>query len=923
MRTKLDNRIRVLIENGIITKHRSMFAVVGPKARDQVTILHHILAKATVGQRPNVLWCYKKELGFSSRRQNKMKKIKKKAGHGNVNVNESDPFEMFVASTNIRYCYYSESHKILGNTYGMVVLQDFEALTPNMLARTIETVEGGGLVVLLMSSVNTLKQLFTMTMDIHTRYRTDDVAIVPRFNERFILSLSSCKTCIVTDDKLNILPISSHVNSLVAVSEKKIGVSKELLAIKESVEDTKPIGDLVKRCKTKCQAKALLTLLDVITAKGGRTVCSMTAARGRGKSAALGLAIAGAIGFGYGNIFVTSPSPENLKTLFEFVVLGLKDMGYEEHGDYELVQSSASELGKAVVKVTVKRDWVQTIQYISPSDAVKLGQAELVVIDEAAAIPLPLVNALMDGDYIVFLASTINGYEGTGRSLSLKLLAKLREQAVASFGKKKSITPRDGAKKLYEVGLEESIRYNPGDHVESWLNRVLCLDSGNTQTIIGGAPSWEKCQLYYVNRDTLFSYHKASEGFLNNLVSIYAAAHYKNSPNDLQVLSDAPNHHIFVLMAPVTEDQTKMPDILVMLQVCYEGNLSKDSILQAQGKGRKAVGDLIPWTVSQQFMDHDFPQLLGGRIVRIAVHPDYQSKGYGKRAIQLLTDYYEGKIPITAQATKAIRQVETDEVLNVLEENISPRDNLPSLLLKLNERPAEKLDYLGVSYGLTVNLLKFWKRSNFVPVFIRQSVNELTDEHTIVMLKSLNNDGAISPSWLINYWEEFKHRYLSLLGYDFKSFSPYLSLSLIQRINCLGKDVFEENVDLLKCLLTDNDLQRLRDYGRNLIDNHLVADILPGLAMLYLKNKLGNSLDLKPAQIAVFIGLGLQYKSIEDVAKELDVPVNQLMSRYSQTIRSVSDYLDKVFANDCTEDNQVTDSQIKSSGEPLNKKKKV
>ena len=39
---------------------------------------------------------------------------------------------------------------LLGNTYGMCVLQDFEALTPNLLARTIETVEGGGAVVILL-----------------------------------------------------------------------------------------------------------------------------------------------------------------------------------------------------------------------------------------------------------------------------------------------------------------------------------------------------------------------------------------------------------------------------------------------------------------------------------------------------------------------------------------------------------------------------------------------------------------------------------------------------------------------------------------------------------------------------------------------------------------------------------------------------
>ena len=51
---------------------------------------------------------------------------------------------------------------------------------------------------------------------------------------------------------------------------------------------------------------------------------------------------------------------------------------------------------------------VTPLQYIAPGDCNKLGQAELVVIDEAAAIPLPLVKNLL-GPYLVFLASTING----------------------------------------------------------------------------------------------------------------------------------------------------------------------------------------------------------------------------------------------------------------------------------------------------------------------------------------------------------------------------------------------------------------------------------------------------------------------------------------------------------------------------------
>jgi len=69
-----------------------------------------------------------------------------------------------------------------------------------------------------------------------------------------------------------------------------------------------------------------------------------------------------------------------------------------------------------------------------------LSQAELLIIDEAAAIPLPLVKKLL-GNYLVFMASTINGYEGTGRSLSLKLIQQLREQ---SRGLSASLANADG-----------------------------------------------------------------------------------------------------------------------------------------------------------------------------------------------------------------------------------------------------------------------------------------------------------------------------------------------------------------------------------------------------------------------------------------------------------------------------------------------
>ena len=52
-----------------------------------------------------------------------MKQLQKKIKSGKLDVKEDDPFELFVASTDIRYCYYAETHKILGQTFGMCILQ--------------------------------------------------------------------------------------------------------------------------------------------------------------------------------------------------------------------------------------------------------------------------------------------------------------------------------------------------------------------------------------------------------------------------------------------------------------------------------------------------------------------------------------------------------------------------------------------------------------------------------------------------------------------------------------------------------------------------------------------------------------------------------------------------------------------------------
>ena len=52
-----------------------------------------------------------------------------------------------------------------------------------------------------------------------------------------------------------------------------------------------------------------------------------------------------------------------------------------------------------------------------------------------------------------------------------------------------------------------------------------------------------------------------------SMMSLYVASHYKNSPNDLQLMSDAPGQHLFVLLPPLKEGDNTLPDPLVVMQV--------------------------------------------------------------------------------------------------------------------------------------------------------------------------------------------------------------------------------------------------------------------------------------------------------------------------------------------------------------------
>jgi N-acetyltransferase 10 len=224
--------------------------------------------------------------------------------------------------------------------------------------------------------------------------------------------------------------------------------------------------------------------------------------------------------------------------------------------------------------------------------------------------------------------------------------------------------------------------------------------------------------------------------------------------------------------------------------------------------------------------------------------------------------------------------------VDLLTECITPREDLPPLLLRLSERRPERLDYLGVSYGLTQELLRFWKNCGFTPTYLRQTPNDLTGEHSNIMLKLLDADeGDAKPMWLTYFWKDFRRRAINLFGYEFRKFSPSLALSIISNKNQSKSDsVHNLTREELSNAVTPHDLKRLEAFCNNMVEYRVIMDLIPTLAKLYFLNQLGVEGRVSAMQEAILVGMGLQCKSVTLLTEELGLPQNQILGLFNRMV---------------------------------------
>ncbi|RNA32850.1 N-acetyltransferase 10-like [Brachionus plicatilis] len=141
--------------------------------------------------------------------------------------------------------------------------------------------------------------------------------------------------------------------------------------------------------------------------------------------------------------------------------------------------------------------------------------------------------------------------------------------------------------------------------------------------------------------------------------------------------------------------------------------------------------------------------------------------------------------------------------------------------------------------------------------------------------------------------KNFRRRFISLLGFQFKVFLPSLCLSLMKQ------DIYPEKIKKISkeesdTLFNSYDFKRLEMYAQNLVDYHLVIDLVPDIARLYYSNKLGEEFNVSLVQSAILLGVGLQKKSVEELEKELQLPPNQLLAMFNKVIKKFISLLEEI-----------------------------
>ncbi len=327
--------------------------------------------------------------------------------------------------------------------------------------------------------------------------------------------------------------------------------------------------------KPGAQQRAILAQL--VAAKSG--IWGVTAPRGRGKSALAGMLIAQNTGL----CWVTGPSKAATQVIRQWA------------GGNLVFFAPDRLLAHCQMQDVSEVDWL--------------------LIDEAAAIPVPLLHALIGYFPKVLLTTTVHGYEGSGHGFALKFCALLPDW--------RGFT------------LTEPTRWAADDPLERLLDNTLLLHD----KILGEQVLGEQVLGEETLSDTVItslspkfisirceqSDWLASPQLLQRFYGLLATAHYRTSPLDLRRLMDAPRMQFTALVCGEA--------VAGALWLVEEGGLDTDLAHDVWAGRRRPKGSLVAQSLAAHGGLWLAPTLLSWRISRVAVAASLRRQGIARKMI--------------------------------------------------------------------------------------------------------------------------------------------------------------------------------------------------------------------------------------------------------------------------------------------------
>lgn len=295
-----------------------------------------------------------------------------------------------------------------------------------------------------------------------------------------------------------------------------------------------------------------------------RDIYFLTAKRGRGKSALLGM-LANQI---QAPVYLTAPNKSAVHSVIEF-----------SEGEIEFI---------APDELTIRLQ-----------NEPEFSQSAWLLVDEAAMIPLPLLQEYSQYFQHIVFSTTIHSYEGTGRGFELKFKRKIHRT-------------------FQHFELKQPLRWQENDPLEHFIDDLLLLNAEDEFQQFSFQP-----HLLYQIREVQKPHHIAE------FYGLMTLAHYRTSPLDLRRLLDGENQRFYF-----AEYQQNLLGAIWALE---EGNMADDElIIQIQQGKRRPKGNLVPQALCFHENLSEACKLRSLRISRIAVQPNWQKQGIGQNLMKFM-----------------------------------------------------------------------------------------------------------------------------------------------------------------------------------------------------------------------------------------------------------------------------------------------